>query len=126
MIKNILFVGVGSCLGGIARYLVSVAMKDTGSGFPWATLIVNLLGCLLIGILWATFNRTPNASSHLLLFLTVGFCGAFTTFSTFSKENLTLLQSGNYAAFFLYSLGSVVLGILAVAIGFYGTDSFWD
>jgi len=115
--KDILLVGAGSFLGGIARYLVSLAMKGLGSSFPWATMTANIVGCLLIGLLWATFNRV-NASSQLNLLLIVGFCGGFTTFSTFSKESLSLLQAGNYSAFILYALGSVVLGIAAVALGY--------
>ena len=113
--KDILLVGVGSFFGGIARYLISLAMK--GSTFPWATMTANIVGCLLIGLLWATFNRV-NASSQLNLLLAVGFCGGFTTFSTFSKESLCLLQAGNYFTFILYALGSVVLGIVAVALGY--------
>ena len=82
---DILLVGAGSFMGGIARYLVSLAMKGMGSAFPWATMTANIVGCLLIGLLWAVFNRV-NASSQLNLLLIVGFCGGFTTFSTFSKE----------------------------------------
>ena len=115
--KDILLVGVGSFFGGIARYLISLAMKGMGSAFPWATMTANIAGCLLIGILWAVLNRC-NASNQLNLLLAVGFCGGFTTYSTFSKESLCLLQAGNYTSFILYALGSVVLGIGAVALGY--------
>lgn len=117
IIKDILLVGAGSFFGGIARYLIALAMKGMGSAFPWATMTANIVGCLLIGILWAVLNRY-NASNQLNLLLAVGFCGGFTTFSTFSKEGLCLLQAGNYSSFILYALGSVVLGIAAVAIGY--------
>lgn len=83
MIKSILIVGAGSFLGGAARYAVSLMMKNQGKGFPWATLTANLFGCLLIGILWGSFSRSSNDGSDLALFMTVGFCGGFTTFSTF-------------------------------------------
>ena len=115
--KDIFLVGAGSFFGGIARYLISLAMKGMGSAFPWATMTANIVGCLLIGLLWAAFNRV-NASSQLNLLLIVGFCGGFTTFSTFSRESLCLLQAGNYSSFILYALGSVVLGIVAVALGY--------
>lgn len=97
--KDILLVGVGSFFGGIARYLISLAMKGMGSAFPWATMTANIVGCLVIGLLWAAFNRV-NASSQLNLLLIVGFCGGFTTFSTFSKESLSLMQAGYYSTFF--------------------------
>jgi len=118
MIKDILLVGAGSCLGGIGRYLITIAMKDFSGSFPWGTFTVNIVGCLLIGFLWTFFSRSC-ASMQLNLFMIAGFCGGFTTFSTFSKEGLTLLQAGNYTAFGLYALGSVVLGLLAVAAGFF-------
>ena len=117
IVKEILLIGVGSFFGGIARYLISLAMKGLGSAFPWATMTANIVGCLLIGVLWAILNRY-NASNQLNLLLVVGFCGGFTTFSTFSKESLCLLQAGNYSSFILYALGSVVLGIVAVALGY--------
>jgi CrcB protein len=117
MLKNILIVGAGSFLGGALRYIVSLLVKYTG-GFPWATFIVNLLGCLLIGVLWGIFSRCANASQQLVLFLSVGFCGGFTTFSTFSKESLQLIQSGNWLYFSLYVAGSILLGLLLVAVGY--------
>ncbi len=117
ILKDILLVGAGSFFGGIARYLVSLAMKGMSAAFPWATMTANIAGCFIIGALWAVLNRY-NADNQLNLLLAVGFCGGFTTFSTFSKESLCLLQSGNYSTFILYALGSVILGIVAVALGY--------
>ena len=118
MIKDIVLVGVGSGIGGIVRYLVSLLMGHSSSGFPWGTFVVNIVGSLLIGILWGLTNRFHTLSPAFSLFLMVGFCGGFTTFSTLSKEGLTLLQADNYLLFSLYTIGSVVLGILAVALGY--------
>ena len=115
MFKNTLMVGIGSFVGGVLRYLVSLLMKWSGNGFPWATFTVNLLGCLLIGLLWGWGSRL--LSPQWMLLLSVGLCGGFTTFSTFSKESLMLLQGGSYWMFALYIAGSVVLGIGATAIG---------
>ena len=115
--KEILIVGAGSCLGGMLRYIVSQALKNI-SAYPLATFSVNILGCFLIGLLWSLSNKHTNLFNEISLFLMVGFCGGFTTFSTFSKESLSLLYSGQYLPFLLYSIGSIVLGILAVAIGY--------
>ena len=117
LLKNIVVVGAGSCIGGIFRYLISVLMN--GKGFPWGTLAVNLLGCLFIGVLWGWFTKAGTAAGNLALFLTVGFCGGFTTFSTFSKEALAMLQHGNFWWFSAYVAISVVVGILVVAAGYW-------
>ena len=119
IIRNILAVGAGSFVGGVARYLVSLAMKDIGKGFPWATLSVNLLGCLLIGLLWGILSRNASESTSWGLFMTVGLCGGFTTFSTFSKEALTMLQAGQICGFATYIIVSVLAGIALVALGYY-------
>lgn len=121
MIKNIILVGIGSGIGGICRYLISLAMTQARNGFPWGTFTVNIAGCLLIGILWGVTSRFQNVSPSFSLFLMVGFCGGFTTFSTFSKEGLTMLQADSYILFSLYAIGSMMLGIMAVALGYYTT-----
>ena len=121
MIKDIILVGIGSGIGGICRYLISLAMTQARNGFPWGTFTINVAGCLLIGILWGATSRFQNVSPSFSLFLMVGFCGGFTTFSTFSKEGLTMLQADSYILFSLYAIGSMMLGILAVALGYYTT-----
>lgn len=118
IIKNVLAVGAGSFIGGAARYLVGLIMKGIGKGFPWATLTVNLIGCFLIGILWGFFSKNGTEGSNWVLFLTVGLCGGFTTFSTFSKEALIMLQGGNTWGFAGYVAISVIAGIALVALGY--------
>ena len=117
-LKAILVVGSGSFVGGSARYLISLTMKNVSKGFPWATLLVNVSGCLLIGLLWGWLSRTSQMDGNLALFLTVGLCGGFTTFSTFSKEAFVLMQGGNVWGFVGYVLASVVFGIAFVALGY--------
>ncbi len=112
-------VGAGSFLGGTGRYLVSLAMKSISKGFPWATLAVNLVGCFLIGILWGVFSKNGTEGSNWALFLTAGLCGGFTTFSTFSKEALMMMQSGNVWGFACYVAISVIAGIGLVAAGYF-------
>ena len=121
ILRNILAVGVGSFIGGAARYLISLAMKGIGKGFPfpWATLAVNLAGCLMIGLLWGILSRNATETTTWGLFLTVGLCGGFTTFSTFSKEALTMLQTGQTWGFATYIALSVIAGIALVALGYY-------
>ena len=119
IIKNILVVGAGSFLGGAGRYLISLAMKGVSKGFPWATLAVNLAGCFLIGLLWGLFSKNGAEGGNWALFLTVGLCGGFTTFSTFSREALMMLQAGNIWGFAGYIAISVVAGIALVALGLF-------
>ena len=119
IIKNILAVGAGSFIGGAARYIVSLAMKGIGKGFPWATLAVNLVGCLMIGLLSGLLSRNAAENTSWGLFLTVGLCGGFTTFSTFSKEALAMLQTGQMWGFASYIAISVLAGIALVALGYY-------
>ena len=118
MMKSILIVGMGSFAGGALRYYLSTLFKGwCGQGFPYATLAVNLIGCFAFGMLFALFQRADATYSPWCLLLTTGLCGGFTTFSTFSHESMTMLQSGNYMGLAIYIAASVILGIALVAAG---------
>lgn len=116
--RNILTAGAGSFFGGAVRYIISLLLKNPDKCFPWATLSANLLGCFLIGLLWGWFSRGGNEGGSWALFLTVGFCGGFTTFSTFSKEALMMLQAGNFWGFAGYIAMSIIAGVALVALGY--------
>jgi CrcB protein len=115
MIKQLLLVGLGGGIGSILRFLVSYFTVKTGTAaFPVATLLVNVLGCLIIGILIGCSYKYQWMDVHLKALLIVGFCGGFTTFSTFSLENIQLYQAGNYGQLAVYIMGSLLLGFAAV------------
>lgn len=118
MLRVLLFIGAGSFAGGVARYVLSHTVQ-TGvtSGFPWGTMVVNVLGCFVIGLLNALFERGHVMNTDLRMFLTTGFCGGFTTFSTFMQENSTLLSDGRFVHFSLYSILSFALGLFAAFVG---------
>ncbi|MGV3529450.1 MAG: fluoride efflux transporter CrcB [Flavisolibacter sp.] len=118
MIKNLLWVGIGGGVGSIARYLVQRWVNSLYVySFPLATFLVNIAGCLLIGILYALAEKTNVLTPATRLLLITGLCGGFTTFSTFAFENTDLMRTGNHLVFALYAGGSVLVGILAVFIG---------
>ncbi len=122
MLQNILLVGLGSMAGGVARYLLSMWIKQIlPSLFPWGTFIVNMSGCLLIGLLSGWLSSQPLLPIHHRLLFIIGFCGSFTTFSTFTMDNLNLLTTKTYGLFFLNISASIVLGLLCTAIGFWLT-----
>lgn len=121
--KQILIVGLGGFIGTVARYLVS--KLNTSLNFmnlPVGTLLVNLLGSLLIGFIAGLFLRKSFADDNLRLFLMVGVCGGFTTFSTFSHEHLLFLQDGKILTALIYMFGSLILGVLAVLLGYILAD----
>lgn len=119
MIKNLLLVLLGGGFGSIARYLMSYFFtKNNVSNFPWATFIANSLGCLIIGLLFGYIQKNNLQNETFKLLLITGFCGGFTTFSTFSLENIQFIQNQNYNLAIIYTLASLFVGLLAVIIGF--------
>lgn len=119
MFKTILIVGAGSFIGGVSRYLVSSLMRGGAAGFPWGTLTVNLLGCFLIGLIGGLLLRATEPSGGWSFLLITGFCGSFTTFSTFSRESLAMLQCHNIAGFSAYIAVSIIAGIALTAFGYW-------
>lgn len=118
MARTLLFIGIGGAAGSVLRYLVSFYLQKSATpGFPYGTLLVNLAGCLLIGIIFGLSERFQWFTEEWRIFLAVGFCGGFTTFSAFALENVKLLQGGQYLSFLLYTLLSVGLGLVAVVAG---------
>ena len=118
MIKNLLLVACGGGVGSIARYLCQKWLGENyPHPFPWGTFVVNLVGCFLIGIIYAASEKTTLVGPQVRLLLITGFCGGFTTFSTFAFENMILLRGNDTVYFLIYAIASVVLGIIAVFAG---------
>ena len=118
MIKTLLLVGTGGFLGSISRFLASRFIQENlAVSFPYGTFFVNISGCLLIGIIYGFSERSSLLTTGWKMFLAVGFCGGFTTFSTFANENLALLRDGAFFYFTLYTGLSVILGITATFLG---------
>lgn len=118
MIKTLLLIGSGGFLGSISRFLASRFLQNNfPAAFPIGTFLVNVSGCLLIGMIYGFSERSALLTPGWKMFLAVGFCGGFTTFSTFANENLALLRDGDFFQFFLYTGLSVFLGIAATFLG---------
>ena len=113
MIKSLLLVGAGGALGSIARYAVSLLFTHFAICSHWATLAVNVIGSFLIGF------AIPMLSNGAALFAVVGFCGGFTTFSTFSSQALQLFQAGERLTAVAYVAASVVVSVLMVFLGMF-------
>lgn len=120
MIRSLVIVALGGGMGSALRFLASKFVQDNMEGiFPYPTMAVNILGCLLIGIFYGLSSRGSLGGDSAKLLLTTGLCGGFTTFSTFCNENLSLMRGGHALTTLLYTSGSVVLGFIAVAVGYW-------
>ncbi len=118
MLRTILIVGAGGFLGSVSRYLGQLAAgKIFPPSFPIGTFMINVLGSLIIGMVYALSEKGNLLTADMRLFLAVGFCGGFTTFSTFANDNLTMLRDGSIGLLLMNVIGSVILGILAVYLG---------
>jgi len=112
MIRNLLLVALGGAIGAVLRYLIS----SFNTSFPWGTFIVNILGSLLIGFL-VGFVSKGVLSPEMKLLLVTGFCGGFTTFSTFANESFGMMKAGDALLMALYIAASVIVSIMAVWSG---------
>jgi CrcB protein len=125
MIKTLLLVGTGGFLGSVSRFMASRFIQNNfPSAFPFGTFFVNITGCFLIGLIYGFSEKSSLFTPGWKMFLAVGFCGGFTTFSAFANENLTLLRDGEFFNFVLYTGLSVFLGIAATLIGVLITKIF--
>mgnify|MGYP001495966580 FL=1 len=120
--KGFLLVFLGGGLGSGLRYLVTISMNQYSKVLPFGTFTVNIFGCLLIGLILGYAQKENTLTSNQTLLLATGFCGGFTTFSAFANENLELIKNGELFNFSVYTIGSLLIGILAVFIGFYLTN----
>jgi CrcB protein len=115
----ILYIALGGALGATARYSLGLWIHSwTGSTFPWGTFVVNAIGSFLLGFI-LRYLEGAGAAPELRAMLTIGILGAFTTFSTFTYETVTLIQAGDWTRATLYSVGSLLLGLLAISGGLF-------
>ncbi len=122
MLKQLLLIGTGGFIGSVARFLVSrLNTRVEWFSIPIGTLTVNVVGSLLIGFLIGISEKSPILTVEWRMFLMVGLCGGFTTFSSFSGENLVLLKNGQILPLLLYTGLSIFLGFLAVYLGYIST-----
>ncbi|MCK5814526.1 MAG: fluoride efflux transporter CrcB [Flavobacteriaceae bacterium] len=117
--KSVLLVFVGGGFGSVARFLLGKMLNNSPDGIPFGTFFANVLGSLLIGLILGFAAENDALTENHTLLLATGFCGGFTTFSTFAYENHILLKSGDFMSFALYTIASFVMGFLAVFLGMY-------
>lgn len=122
--KQLLLVFIGGGFGSSLRYIIGKYMNSTETGIPWGTFTANILGSLLIGIILGLAAKNDALSSNQTLLLATGFCGGFTTFSTFAYENHVFLKAGDFTNFAFYTIGSFVIGFLAVFLGLFLVKNF--
>ncbi len=119
MIKQLILVFVGGGFGSALRLLVSKFLNNFQSEIPYGTFVSNILGSLLVGIVLGYAHKNHTLSENYTLLLATGFCGGFTTFSALAYENYIFLKSGNFSLFILYTIVSIVIGLISVFGGIY-------
>lgn len=117
--KQLLLVFLGGGIGSVLRFVISKTLNSTESGIPYGTFAANIIGSLIIGIVLGLAVKQDTLSQNQIVFLATGFCGGFTTFSTFAYENHLFLKSGDFSSFAIYTIASFVLGFLAVFAGIF-------
>lgn len=117
--KHLLLVFVGGGVGSVLRYVIGKYLNSAETGIPYGTFAANIVGSLLIGIILGLAAKNNSLSQSQTLLLATGFCGGFTTFSTFAYENHVFLKAGDFTSFALYTIGSFVVGFLAVFLGIF-------
>ena len=115
--KQLALVFIGGGLGSTLRFWIGKYLNSPETGIPYGTFAANIIGSLLIGIILGIALKNNTLSENTILFLATGFCGGFTTFSTFAYENHVFLKSGDFMSFALYTIASFVLGFAAVFFG---------
>lgn len=117
--KSFLLVFLGGGIGSSCRFLISNIINNSFKSFHYlGTFSVNVIGCIIVGIVMGFLQKENNFNQNYLLLFSSGFCGGFTTFSAFANENLDLIKNGNFSVFFLYVISSVVFGIAAAFLGY--------
>ncbi|MGV6845994.1 MAG: fluoride efflux transporter CrcB [Lutibacter sp.] len=117
--KQFFLVFVGGGFGSVSRYLLSKWVNNFDTSLPYGTMLSNVFGSFLIGLILGYLAKTPHLSQTQSLLLATGFCGGFTTFSTFAYENHIFFKNGDYFHFMAYTLSSLIIGFSAVFFGLY-------
>lgn len=117
--KQLFLVFIGGGFGSILRFLLGKWFNSTTDGIPYGTFAANILGSLLIGIILGVAAKNDSLTQNQTLLLATGFCGGFTTFSTFAYENHVFLKSGDFMSFAFYTIASFIVGFLAVFLGLF-------
>ena len=116
-IKQFLLVFIGGGIGSSQRYLMGFYLNSHKTGIPYGTFTANILGSLIIGIILGYSYKNNLLSNNTILFIATGFCGGFTTFSSFAYENHLFLKNGDFMSFATYTLASFIIGFAAVLFG---------
>ncbi|WGD33891.1 fluoride efflux transporter CrcB [Olleya sp. YS] len=122
--KQLVLVFIGGGFGSVLRYILGKSLNSSENGIPYGTFLANVLGSLLIGIILGIALKNNTLTNNQTVLLATGFCGGFTTFSTFAYENHVFLKAGDFTSFAFYTIASFVLGFLAVFLGLWLAKQF--